>query len=47
MAQRPPDISSQQAKINRLLRQRDFNKFSDNLSKVLIDVWLMLLARLA
>ena len=40
MAQRPPDISPQQAKINRLLRQRDFNKFSGNLSKVLIDIWL-------
>ncbi len=40
MAQRPPDISPQQAKINRLLKQRDFNKFSDNLSKLLGEIWL-------
>lgn len=39
MAQRPPDISAQQAKINRLLRQRDFNKFSGNLAKILAETW--------
>lgn len=40
MAQRPPDISAQQRRISRLLRQRDFVKFSQNLSEVLIEIWL-------